>query len=475
MIFGGVSADSRHFIDSIQRVAKQFKQQERLIALDPGLLEQPAAAVHKSPARLHAAAHWGIPQWGIPAAKHRAHANNAQMQEHSTTARIFDAAKHRNTAEQSLLPSRFVRVLKAAAGVRNGTSKGLQNTVIITVANFHNVKFVNNFHCSMQMLGYRYALLSLDQQMHSFAVANGFPSMFDMRFGASSYNKILAAKPLIALEAMKLGLDPLITDNDLVWTSNWIDQINQPLQSSKYDLLVSTGYSALVSLLSRCNGSFTCDTTADDRRSLCKANSLAEPGLWKGQGVKPGSSSHQAQAQRAQRQYFHQLANDTARLQLVQPATAYGFANTGLWWGRGSVPAVRILMRRWLQRIENSNQNDQVAFYLTMCEPGAIANVRWSLLHPLLSPTASVLGQAWPGEYCLDLRRVFHMRNPAVIHAMPNQPSRSDWKEAYLRRHRAWFLLDGSTNNSASTTHGHKGVKQRRAWRCMSHHKPLCS
>jgi hypothetical protein len=162
------------------------------------------------------------------------------------------------------IPESFKQKLRAAAGVGLATNSWTKNTVIITINNIKNTELMQNFHCSMERLGYKYVTLSLDEEFYQFAQSRGIPVMYDRRFMdslgktlfdpladdqsaspnfAKNKDAIFAARPAIAAIAMGLGLDPLLCDNDAAWLRDWLGELQA--QAATSDFMAATGYAAV--------------------------------------------------------------------------------------------------------------------------------------------------------------------------------------------------------------------------------------
>lgn len=139
-------------------------------------------------------------------------------------------------------------------------------TVIISVASHHVHGFVHNLHCfASQRTDKKIVLLALDKNISQIATKQGIPNILwnkdtpseskingynetgqPLLFGSSGFNKLTMSKFEVVRQVLRLGLDVIFTDVDIIWCNDIPKRLAQlAVENPHFDSLMQSNFRAV--------------------------------------------------------------------------------------------------------------------------------------------------------------------------------------------------------------------------------------
>jgi len=127
----------------------------------------------------------------------------------------------------------------------------LDNTIILTALNYGYRAIMMNWVCNMRHLNiYNYVVAALDPDLYKYAYTRGLASYYettifeglnssliaDATYGSDSFKQLTKMKSRVVLRLLKLGVNVVWTDCDIVWFKNPLEH----MKAHKADLIIQT-------------------------------------------------------------------------------------------------------------------------------------------------------------------------------------------------------------------------------------------
>ncbi|KAA8495134.1 Beta-arabinofuranosyltransferase RAY1 [Porphyridium purpureum] len=125
------------------------------------------------------------------------------------------------------------------------------NTIILTALNFGYRFIMMNWVCNMRHLNiYNYVVAALDPDLYKYAYTRGLASYYettifeglnssllaDATYGSDSFKQLTKMKSRVVLRLLKLGVNVVWTDCDIIWFKNPLEH----MKSHQADLIIQT-------------------------------------------------------------------------------------------------------------------------------------------------------------------------------------------------------------------------------------------
>lgn len=138
-------------------------------------------------------------------------------------------------------------------------------TVVISVASHHVHGFVHNLHCfASQRTDKKIVLVALDRNISEIATKQGIPNILwnkatpseskindynqtsPLLFGSTGFNKLTMSKFEVVRQILRLGLDVIFTDVDIIWCNDIPRRLAQlAVENPHFDSLMQSNFRAV--------------------------------------------------------------------------------------------------------------------------------------------------------------------------------------------------------------------------------------
>jgi hypothetical protein len=338
-----------------------------------------------------------------------------------------------DTAEQAL--SNVRGVYQHGSQVPHTARSAFAATVLVTMADRNAFRLLINLLCSLEGLKVKLAVATLDGSAAAWVGARSTQNVQQFNWPSHvSFYRLGCVKIGLVSYIFSLGHDLLMVDADTVWLADPLLSLSPLVLEQSASIIAQTGPTGgLTRRLGACGSVRMADAAWNVSTLDCAC------GAWR--------------------------ADPWQMMQFgpPQPASSFGFINSGFLWMRGS-PVMRAFVDEASARTFipgeqiNGGGDDQQAYHATLCDVpmrGHKPNRTWEHLRQSLrlalvdtrlianAPTTLGMGneefghRVQHGEF--DQRINFTRPRAAVLHATWNVQDSRPWvKEAFFRRAQAW-------------------------------------